>query len=71
MVYRRFGSIQSRLLLEKQDDLRKLEEKLDKYDEHVQRTQPINLQTRDLSEEDAAPRKLLTEKIERKFCEYG
>ena len=32
MIYRRFGYLQSRLLLEKQDDLRKLEEALDRLD---------------------------------------
>jgi hypothetical protein len=71
MVYRRFGYIQSRLLLEKQDDLQKLENKLDKYDNQVQRTKPVNLITRDLTEEDAGPRRQLMEKIEQKFCEYG
>lgn len=71
MVYRRFGYVQSRLLLEKQDDLRKLETKLDKYDKQVQRTNPINLMTHDLSEEDAEPRRAITEKLEKTFCEYG
>ena len=32
MVFRRFGYLQSRLLLDKQDDLRKLEEQLDRLD---------------------------------------
>lgn len=33
MIYRRFGYLQSRVLLERQDSLRKLEKELDSFDE--------------------------------------
>jgi len=71
MVYRRFGYVQARLLLEKQDELRRLEQKLDSYDKKVQKARPINLMTLDLRPEDAAQRKEIMDKLERKFCEYG
>jgi hypothetical protein len=71
MIYRRFGYVQGRLLLEKQDELRKLEEKLDKYDKQVEKTCSTNLMTRDLPSNDAESRKELMDKLEQKFCEYG
>jgi hypothetical protein len=37
MVYRGFGHIQARLLLEKHDDLRLLEEQLDVFDRNLER----------------------------------
>lgn len=71
MVYRRFGYVQTRLLLEKQDELRKLEQKLDNYDKKVQKVRATNLMTRDLKPDDAAPRKEIMDKLEQKFREYG
>ena len=71
MLYRRFGFVQARILLEKQDEMRILEEKLDRMDQRIKRTDPESLQTRDLDEEDSRPRKELLKKIEIKFCEYG
>jgi hypothetical protein len=71
MIYRRFGYVQTRLLLEKQDELRLLERKLDRYDNEIGKTRAANLTTRDLRPIDAVPRKELMEKLEQKFCEYG
>ena len=71
MIYRRFGYIQGRLLLEKQDELRKLEQKLDKYDKQVEKTCSTNLMTRDLRPEDAKSRKEIMDMLEQRFCEYG
>ena len=71
MLYRRFGFIQARILLEKQDELRILEEKLDNMDQKIKCTDPESLQTRDLDEESGRSRKELRKKIEIKFCEYG
>jgi hypothetical protein len=71
MIYRRFGYIQTRLLLEKQDELRVLEKKLDKYDSDVEKIRAANLMTRDLRPEDAIPRKELMDRLEKKFCDYG
>lgn len=66
-VYRRFGYLQSRLLLEKQDALRVLEVKLDKYDRDNQMTSRI----RSLGAETIAPRQALLGEIEETFSSYG
>ncbi|KAL9079449.1 MAG: hypothetical protein Q9157_001658 [Trypethelium eluteriae] len=72
MVYRRFGYLQSRLLLEKQDELRKLERKLDLIDDYNKTANPTLLQMRDLTEEEgAAPRRALFTQIEERFREYS
>ncbi|KAF2236189.1 hypothetical protein EV356DRAFT_498626 [Viridothelium virens] len=71
MVYRRFGYLQSRLLLEKQDELRKLETTLDEWDERDGKQDPDKVNRRDLSEEDAAPRRALFVQIEEKFRDYA
>jgi hypothetical protein len=71
MVYRRFGYIQSRLLLDKQDELRKLEQELGDFDQQVQRQRPANLTTRDLGPSDAASRVQLMNKVARSFREFG
>jgi hypothetical protein len=66
-VYRRFGYLQSRLLLEKQDVLRVLEQRLDKYDqEHI-----ATSYTRNLSADELIPRQALLEEIEHAFNSYG
>jgi hypothetical protein len=73
MVYRRFGFVQARLLLEKQDDLRKLESKLDRYDKKLGQN-PLTkdtLRTRDLKPEAEIARKELMDKLENCFNEYG
>jgi hypothetical protein len=71
MLYRRFGFIQARILLDKQDEMRILEEKLDRMDQRIKNSDPDSLQTRDIAEEDGRPRKELLKRIETKFCEYG
>lgn len=66
-IYRRFGYLQSRLLLDKQDELRVLEEKLDDFDkEHTL----IGI-TRKLSEDEIAPRNALLAEVEGAFNSYG
>jgi len=71
MVFRRFGYLQSRLLLAKQDDLRLLETQLDRLDKADARNDPESLMTRQvLEEDDAKPQAELLEEIEKKFCEY-
>ena len=71
MVYRRFGWLQSRLLLDKQDELRCLERTLDAMDQDDAGENPTRLVTRDLSKEEAAPRRDLLKQIEDKYREYG
>lgn len=68
MLYRRFGFLQSRLLLNKQDQLRALEEQLDQLDQNDEEQYLIS---RDNDEADERPRIRLLQKIEIKFKEYG
>lgn len=80
MVYRRFGTIFSRLLLSKQDELRCLEAKLngmDKTDETDDNTRYLVSREVD-ADRDSLPatfrgesRAQLLEKIEKKAMEYG
>ncbi|KAK4540333.1 hypothetical protein LTR36_009290, partial [Oleoguttula mirabilis] len=67
MIYRRFGYLQARLLLNRQDELRLLEEELDSHDRaHVEQST-----TRALPAEDLLPRRVLLEKIERAIAAYA
>ena len=67
MLYRRFGYLQSRILLEKQAELSFLEAQLDDLDHAEMYDAPDNLFTRDLQGEQ---RKGLLSQMETKFCEY-
>lgn len=66
-LYRRFGYLHSRLLLEKQDVLRVLEHRLDQYDQENIETS----YTRTLRKDEIMPRQALLEEIERTFNSYG
>lgn len=66
-IYRRFGYLGARLLLDKQDQLRLLECRLDEYD----RANRLTATTRDLSADDIGPRQALLTKIEDMFNSYG
>ena len=71
MVYRRFGYLQSRLLLEKQDDLRRLESALDRLDKNYFNGDETALMSRhDIEEPESAALRELLHKIETKFHEY-
>ncbi len=72
MVYRRFGYLQSRLLLEKQEHLRKLEEELETLDTEDEQAESRNLTTMEnYDSERYKPRRLLMERIESQFQAYG
>lgn len=66
-LYRRFGYLQNRLLLEKQDTLRVLEQKLEDYD----RAHITLSSRRNLSADKLMPRQALLEEIEHAFNAYG
>jgi len=66
-LYRRFGYLQSRLLLEKQDVLRVLEQRLDEFD----RANIADSYTRTLKPDEIAPREALLKEIEHAFHSYG
>ena len=71
MVYRRFGFLQSRLLLEKQDELRELERKLDRLDTIEARKNVKHPMTRQVPSEISQSRIQLLGLIEEKFCSYA
>ena len=68
MLYRRFGFLQARLLLNKQDQLRALEQQLDQIDSSDEEEY---LTSRDNDEADERPRTKLLRRIETNFKEYG
>jgi hypothetical protein len=73
MMYRRFGYLQSRLLLEKQARLCQLENQLDKLDRSQTsgENNMFNLCSLDLFHDLSAPRQKLMREIEGAFLEYG
>lgn len=66
-LYRRYGYLQSRMLLERQDELRVLEEQLEAFDE----ANPEQLTSRPTEDEQQKTRKELFEKLELSFMGYG
>ena len=72
MIYRKFGYLQSRLLLYKQDELRHLERELDRQDRVHERESPNNLRSRERDDaRDPKGRKVLFRKIAEKLREYS
>lgn len=74
MLYRRFGFLQARLLLHKQDELRELEARLDRLDRLDEKRDASLLRSREKDEADQVyglRRKTLLEKIDVKFKDYG
>jgi hypothetical protein len=71
MIYRRFGFLSARLLLDQQDELRLLEEELVDIDGSDAHDNPVRNITRNLSEEDSRERRELLGKIKKEYCEYG
>jgi hypothetical protein len=68
MLYRRFGYLQARVLLDKQEHLRGLEAQLDELDQSQRRTDPDALFRR---EGQGDCRRELLRTIEKTFNEYG
>jgi hypothetical protein len=71
MLYRRFGFLQSRILLNKQDELRELEMDLDSLDKADQKRDPSLLRSREKDNALNGRRKKLLSDSEEKFKEYG
>jgi len=70
MLYRRFGFLQARLLLYKQDELCELESHLDQIDDADAINSPEVLQSR-RNDHKSDHRKNRLSTIEAKFKEYG
>jgi hypothetical protein len=71
MLYRRFGFLQSRILLHMQDELRELEGDLDLMDRRDQKRRPGMLKSRQDDDQDSNRRKEKISEIAKKFNEYG
>jgi hypothetical protein len=71
MLYRKFGFLQARILLNKQDELRELEKDLDRLDKVDQGKDPSLLKSREKDDATNGRRKKLLNDIEGKFTEYG
>ena len=79
MLYRRFGTVFSRLLLNKQDEMREMEEVLlvmDKIDDVPENSVYLKSRTEDVQRQNIPnglleSRPQLMEKLEKKALEYG
>jgi hypothetical protein len=71
MLFRRYGFLQNRLLLYKQDELRELERKLDSLDKIDESNNKFALSCRVSDNIDSPKRKDLFAEVEVKIKEYG
>jgi hypothetical protein len=71
MLYRRFGFLQARLLLYKQDELSRLEFRLDELDKKHADENPQLLESRRNDDILDKKRKALLTEVEEKFKGYG
>jgi hypothetical protein len=71
MLYRRFGFLQARILLNKQDQLRELEKDLDRLDKLDSKKDPSVLKSREKDDAVNSRRKKILSEAEDKFKEYG
>lgn len=73
MIYRRFGYLQARVLLDKQDQLRVLERDLKELDEELYDAGKANTETRvNIKDPELQDRRdELMEEIEKAYCSYG
>lgn len=71
MLYRRFGFLQARILLNKQDQLRELEKQLDREDRVDMKKDPSLLKSREKDDSVNGRRQKILTEIEKLFKEYG
>jgi hypothetical protein len=71
MIFRRFGLLSSRLLLDQQDELRCLENDLGELDKFDAEEDPRRNWSRNVSEEDSKERRDLLDRIREEYCKYG
>jgi hypothetical protein len=69
-IFRRFGWIQSRLLLHRQEGLRRLELQLERMDKMISKRDGSALSSSDIRGPFAAEHEQLLADIEAKFCSY-
>lgn len=71
MLYRRFGHLQARILLNKQDELRELESQLNHIDKVYAQRWPARLRSRDICNAECNDHRDVLLLIEEKYKEYG
>ncbi|XMA20181.1 hypothetical protein WAI453_012972 [Rhynchosporium graminicola] len=71
MLYRRFGFLQARILLNKQDQLRELETMLDNLDQSHKHSDSLRLRSREHDEAEGPERSKLFREIEENFKQYS
>lgn len=71
MMYRRFGHLQARLLLDKQDELRALELRLAHLDELFEHKYPDRNYSRERAHAESEDYRNLLAMIQRSMKEYG
>lgn len=70
-IFREFRYLQSRVLLQLQDELRTLETQLWRMDELDRVNKPHNLRQREIYDQRDGPRKQLLNQIQEKLVQYG
>lgn len=70
MIYRRFGYLQARVLLDKQDKMRLLEQELDHFDENNQGC-AVTTQPNDYTKHTIEARSALLSKIDGALSDYS
>ena len=68
LVFRRFSYLQVRAILQRQDELRELEDQLDELDRACPQ---VNLQSREWDDRKVGQRRALLREIETTFSAYG
>lgn len=71
MVYQKFGYLQARILLHKQQELKELELRLTTLDQQYQIYQPTHHRVTKSNDPESEPHRVLMQNIEEKFKEYG
>ncbi|TGO84200.1 hypothetical protein BPOR_0536g00080 [Botrytis porri] len=71
MIYRRFGFLQTRLLLNKQEEMRVLEDRLYHIDRYYGRNEPARLRSHDTCNAIDDDHKNIVVEIEKKYNEYA
>lgn len=70
-IFREFRYLQSRVILQLQDELRALETQLWRMDEKDRVNNPGGLRGRELDDMDVGLRKKILERIQQKLMQYG
>jgi predicted phage tail protein len=74
MMYRRFGYVQTRLVLQRQEELRVLEKKLERFDARMKAADNDSILRSGynrLTDEDVKERNKIMDDLQAKYLDYG